>query len=101
MNRRTFLKTTTAGAGPIATAAQIHALGPYPQTVVFEYNYGTQPIRYLNEFLTFKQGKLYANDRPGLGVTVNMDQLKLLGTISEPGPNRPTYFRPDGSQFTW
>ena len=76
--------------GPIATAAQIHALGPYPQSVVFEYNYGTQPIAYLNEFLTFKEGKLYPNDRPGLGVTVNMDRLKLLATISEPGPNRPT-----------
>ena len=25
----------------------------------------------------------------------------LIGTISEPGPNRPVYFRPDGSQFTW
>jgi L-alanine-DL-glutamate epimerase-like enolase superfamily enzyme len=87
--------------GPIATAAQIHALGPYPQSVVFEYNYGTQPIPYLNEFVTFKEGKLYANDRPGLGVTVNMDRLKLLGTISEAGPNRPTYYRPDGSQFTW
>jgi hypothetical protein len=24
-----------------------------------------------------------------------------VGTISEPGPNRPTYYRPDGSQFTW
>ena len=87
--------------GPIATAAQIHALGPYPQSVVFEYNYGTQPIAYLNEFLTFKDGKLYPNDRPGLGVTVNMDRLKLVATITEPGPNRPTYYRPDGSQFTW
>jgi hypothetical protein len=32
---------------------------------------------------------------------VNMDRLKLMGTIAEPGPNRPVYFRPDGSQFTW
>jgi L-alanine-DL-glutamate epimerase-like enolase superfamily enzyme len=87
--------------GPIATAAQIHALGPYPQSVVFEYNYGSEPIPYLNEFLTFKDGKLYANDRPGLGVSVNMDRLKLVATISEPGPNRPTYYRPDGSQITW
>ena len=90
MNRRTF----------IATAAQIHALGPYPQSVVFEYNYGTQPISYLIEFLTCKEGKLYPNDRPGLGVTVNMDRVKLVGTISEPGPNRPVYVRPAGSQFT-
>ena len=44
-----------------------------------------QPIAYLNEFLTFKEGKLYANDRPGLGVTVNMDRVKLVATITEPG----------------
>ena len=79
--------------GPIATAAQIHALGPYPQSVVFEYNYGTQPIAYLNEFLTFKEGKLYANDRPGLGVTVNMDRLKLVAqhhrTRAEPADVLP------------
>src|SRR5678815_1880066 len=86
--------------GPIATAAQIHALVPYPQAVVFEYNYA-QPIPYLNEFVTFKEGKLYPNDRPGLGVTVNMDRLRAVATIAEPGPNRPTYYRPDGSQMTW
>jgi L-alanine-DL-glutamate epimerase-like enolase superfamily enzyme len=86
--------------GPIATAAQIHALAPFPQSVVFEYNYA-QPITYLNEFLTFKEGKLYTNDRPGLGVSLNMAQLKLLATIDRPGGNRPTYYRPDGSQFTW
>ena len=87
--------------GPIATAAQVHILATYPQAVVFEYNYGTQPISYLNEFLTFKEGKLYPNDRPGLGVTVNMDKLRLVAAIDKPGPNRPTYYRPDGSQFTW
>ncbi len=87
--------------GPIATAAQIHALAPFPQPVVFEYNYTGQPITYLNEFLTFKEGKVYTNDRPGLGVSLNMDRLKLVGTVDRPGGNRPTYYRPDGSQFTW
>ena len=80
--------------GPIATAAQIHALGPYPQAVVFEYNYGAQPIPYLNEFITFKQGKLYANDRPGLGVTVNMERVRLSGT-SRPG-TKPSDLLPAG-----
>jgi galactonate dehydratase len=87
--------------GPIATAAQVHALAPFPQAVVFEYNYGTQPIPYLNEFLTFKEGKIYPNDRPGLGVSLNMERLHLVATIDQPGGNRPTYYRPDGSQFTW
>jgi hypothetical protein len=27
--------------------------------------------------------------------------LNLIAGISEPGPNRPTYYRPDGSHFTW
>jgi L-alanine-DL-glutamate epimerase-like enolase superfamily enzyme len=86
--------------GPIATAAQIHTLGPYPYPVVFEFNYATRKIDYLNEFLTFREGKLYANDRPGLGVSVNMDRLRLVATFTDP-INRPTYYRPDGSQITW
>lgn len=87
--------------GPIATAAQVHTLAPFAQSVVFEYNYSNRPIAYLNEFITFKEGKLYTNNRPGLGVSLKMDQLKLVGTIDRPGANRPTYYRPDGSQFTW
>jgi galactonate dehydratase len=87
--------------GPIATAAQVHALAPFPQSVVFEYNYATRPVPYLSEFITFKEGKVYTNDRPGLGVTVNLEALRLVGEITTPGGNRPTYYRPDGSQFTW
>ena len=87
--------------GPIATAAQVHALAPFPQSVVFEYNYATRPVPYLHEFITFKEGKVYTNDRPGLGVTVNFEALRLVGEITAPGGNRPTYYRPDGSQFTW
>jgi hypothetical protein len=30
-----------------------------------------------------------------------MDRVKLVASITEPGPNRPTYYRPDGSQITW
>ena len=57
---------------------------------MFEYNYGAQPIPYLNEFVTFKEGKLYPNDRPGLGVTVNMDRLRLVPR----SPNRGRIGRP-------
>jgi L-alanine-DL-glutamate epimerase-like enolase superfamily enzyme len=86
--------------GPIATAAQVHTLGAFPIPVVFEYNYESRPIPYLEEFVTFREGKVYANNRPGLGVTVNFDQLQLVKTFTEP-INRPTYYRPDGSQITW
>jgi len=86
--------------GPIATAAQVHTLGAFPIPVVFEFNYQNRQIPYLEEFVTFREGKLYPNDRPGLGVTVNFDQLQLVETFTEP-VNRPVYFRPDGSQITW
>jgi galactonate dehydratase len=86
--------------GPIATAAQVHTLGAFPIPVVFEYNYEGRQIPYLEEFITFRQGKVYANNRPGLGVTVNFNQLQLVTTFKD-AVTRPTYYRPDGSQITW
>jgi L-alanine-DL-glutamate epimerase-like enolase superfamily enzyme len=87
--------------GPIATAAQAHALATFPFTVVFEYNYQTRPIPYLQEnWIDFSEGKVYTNDRPGLGVEVNTDSLRLVATYTEAN-NRPMYYRPDGSPITW
>jgi L-alanine-DL-glutamate epimerase-like enolase superfamily enzyme len=86
--------------GPISTAAQVHALGAFPIPVVMEFNYTNANIPYLDEFVTFKQGKVYPNDRPGLGVTVQFNQLKLVETFTMAN-TRPVYFRPDGTQITW
>jgi L-alanine-DL-glutamate epimerase-like enolase superfamily enzyme len=86
--------------GPISTAAQVHTLGAFPIPVVMEFNYTNSNIAYLGEFVTFKQGKVYPNDRPGLGVTVQFDQLKLVETFTMAN-TRPVYFRPDGTQITW
>ena len=87
--------------GPIATAAQAHALATFPFTVVFEYNYQTRRIPYLQEnWITFNEGKVYTNDRPGLGVEVDTSALRLVATYTE-GNNRPMYYRPDGSPITW
>jgi galactonate dehydratase len=92
--------------GPIATAALIHVLGPFVGPVTLEYNYGaarpgTGQVSHLNEFLTFRDGKLWPNNRPGLGVALNMDRLRQIAEITRPGPNRPTLYRPDGSQTNW
>jgi len=92
--------------GPIATAALVHVLGPFAGPVTLEYNYGsartgTGPISHLNEFLTFRDGKLWPNGRPGLGVVLNMERLRLITEVTQAGPNRSTYFRPDGSQTNW
>jgi L-alanine-DL-glutamate epimerase-like enolase superfamily enzyme len=87
--------------GPIATAAQAHALATFPFTVVFEYNYQTRRIPYLQQdWITFNEGKVYTNDRAGLGVEVDTDALQLVATYTEAN-NRPMYYRPDGSPITW
>lgn len=86
--------------GPISTAALVHVLSTFPQPVLFEYNYGDRPVNYLPEFLTFKQGKLYTNDRPGLGVRLETSLLKQIGEVTEPA-RRPLLKRPDGSLTHW
>jgi galactonate dehydratase len=86
--------------GPISTAAQVHTLGAFPIPVVMEFNYTNRNVPYLGEFVTFRQGKVYPNNRPGLGVTVQFDQLRLVETFTQAN-TRPVYFRPDGTQITW
>jgi L-alanine-DL-glutamate epimerase-like enolase superfamily enzyme len=86
--------------GPVATAALVNCLVTYPLTVMFEYNYGDRKIPYLPEYTDFKAGKLYANQRPGLGVTLDTGPLTLIGEVTQP-VHRQIYNRPDGSLTHW
>ncbi len=88
--------------GPIATAALVNSLGTFSGPVLMEYNYQGRTLPHLPVCLDFKDGKLYPNDRPGLGVELDMKQLKLVTEITEPVTARAqTYFRPDGSITNW
>jgi L-alanine-DL-glutamate epimerase-like enolase superfamily enzyme len=86
--------------GPIATAALVNCLSTYSGPVLMEYNYGGRPIDYLPQCLDFKNGKAYTNQRPGLGVTLDMNRLTLIGEVTEPG-RKNLYKRPDGSLTHW
>ncbi len=86
--------------GPISTAAQVNCLSTFSGPVLFEYNYGDRAIPYLPECLDFKAGKLYTNDRPGLGVTLDVKQVKLISEVTTVGGQR-LYLRPDGSVTHW
>ena len=86
--------------GPIATAALVNCLSTFSGPVLMEYNYGGRPIDYLPECLDFKNGKAFTNERPGLGVTLEMKLLKMIGEVTEPG-RRNVYKRPDGSLTHW
>ena len=88
--------------GPIATAALVNSLGTFSGPVLMEYNYQGRTLPHLPVCLDFKNGKLYPNDRPGLGVEVDFKPLKPVTEITQPVTARAqTYFRPDGSITNW
>jgi galactonate dehydratase len=88
--------------GPIATAALVNCLGTFSGPVLMEYNFQGRTLPHVPVCLDFKNGKLYPNERPGLGVELDMKQLKLIAEVTQPVTNRAqTYFRPDGSITNW
>jgi L-alanine-DL-glutamate epimerase-like enolase superfamily enzyme len=88
--------------GPIATAALVNCLSTFSGPVLMEYNFGGRTLPHLPVCLDFKEGKLYPNERPGLGVELDMKQLTQLLEVTKYDTNRAqTYFRPDGSITNW
>jgi L-alanine-DL-glutamate epimerase-like enolase superfamily enzyme len=88
--------------GPIATAALVNTLGTFSGPVLMEYNFQGRTLPHLPVCLDFKEGKLYPNDRPGLGVEVDFKPLKQIMEVTQPVTARAqTYFRPDGSITNW
>jgi L-alanine-DL-glutamate epimerase-like enolase superfamily enzyme len=86
--------------GPIATAGHMHAMMAFPGQVLMEYNQGERPVPYLPEFLECRNGKVWPNDRPGLGVTVDERQLTFVEAVTE-GAAGATQRRLDGSLTHW
>jgi L-alanine-DL-glutamate epimerase-like enolase superfamily enzyme len=86
--------------GPIATAALVNCLSTFSGRVMLEHYPGGPPIDYLPEWVDFKNGKAYTNQRPGLGVTADMKRLTQVGEVTEPG-RRMIFKRPDGSLTHW
>ena len=88
--------------GPIATAALVNCLSTFSGPVLMEYNYQGRTLEHVPVCLDFRNGKLYPNDRPGLGVELDMKHLTQIAEITEPVTARAqTYFRPDGSITNW
>ncbi len=86
--------------GPIATAGHMHTMMAFPGQVLMEYNQGERPVPYMPEFLECRNGKVWPNDRPGLGVSVDEKLLTPIAEITE-GAAGVTHRRPDGSLTHW
>ena len=88
--------------GPIATAALVNSLGTFSGPLLMEYGFQGKELPHLPVCLDFKNGKLYANDRPGLGVELDYKHLNQILEVTKYDTNRAqTYFRPDGSITNW
>jgi galactonate dehydratase len=86
--------------GPIATAALVNCMSTFSGPVMLEYNHAGRTYDHLPEYVDFRNGKAYPNERPGLGVTLDVAPLTLIGEVTEPG-RRNVYTRPDGSLTHW
>jgi L-alanine-DL-glutamate epimerase-like enolase superfamily enzyme len=90
--------------GPIAEAALVHACGPFSGPVMMEM-VGEKPMPqpHLPECFDFRNGKMYPNQRPGLGITLDTKPLQLAVEITEKDRFRvtPIFERPDGSVTNW
>ncbi|WP_346762453.1 mandelate racemase/muconate lactonizing enzyme family protein [Agaribacillus aureus] len=90
--------------GPISTAALVHTLGALSGFAMSEMR-GAGPAShdYLNDdYVLFKNGKLYPNDKPGLGVEFLPKKAKLVNVISKkPEFDHPMFRRSDGSITNW
>jgi L-alanine-DL-glutamate epimerase-like enolase superfamily enzyme len=88
--------------GPISEAAMVHCSTAFPGPVLMEMlNGGTRQWPYLNRGYDFKNGKLWPNERPGIGVEVDTSKLQLIGEYKERYTMMPLIRRPDGSYTNW
>jgi L-alanine-DL-glutamate epimerase-like enolase superfamily enzyme len=88
--------------GAVATAALVHVLGSFPGPVCMEI-LGAAPVPepHLPQHADFRNGKLWPNDRPGLGVEFDPRAAKLMIEVTEHRQPVRLFRRPDGSITNW
>jgi len=88
--------------GPVSEAALVHACGVFSGPVLMEMTGEGKPdYPHLPECYDFRDGKMWPNRRPGLGVTLDTSPLQLAAEITERLRPIPMLHRPDGSITNW
>jgi len=88
--------------GPVAVAALVHVLCSLPSPVLMEIGgSGPKMLPHLSQGVSFRDGKLWPEARPGLGVVFNPSGAELVSEVSQHSAPIPMYFRPDGSITNW
>ena len=88
--------------GPIGEAALVHCCGVFSGPTMMEMTGdGNHDLPHLPQCYDFRNGKLWPNGRPGLGVEFDPSRTTLLAEITEHSRPIPMYHRPDGSITNW
>ena len=88
--------------GPIAEAALVHCLTATSVTALMEMlGNGSRTWPYLPKGYDFRDGKMWPNDRPGLGVEVDVSTLTKIGEYATYRAGMLLNVRPDGSFTNW
>ena len=89
-------------SSPIAEAALVHCLTACSIPALMEIlGDGSRVWPYLPVAFDFKDGKMWPNDRPGLGVEVDVSRLTKIGEYTTYRAGMLLNHRPDGSYTQW
>lgn len=88
--------------GPAATAALVHCCVAFSGPVLMEMlGAGPREVPHLPQHFDFRNGKVWPNRRPGLGVEFDAKRLPMVAEITERSRPIPLYRRRDGSITNW
>ena len=88
--------------GPIAEAALVHCLTASSGIALMEMlGDGSRRYPHLPEMYDFRDGKMWPNERPGLGIELDFDALTQIGEYDSYRAGMLMNQRPDGSFMNW
>jgi L-alanine-DL-glutamate epimerase-like enolase superfamily enzyme len=87
--------------GPISTAALAHVCATFSGPVILEQPGPPGDLAHLPRSFDFKDGKVWPNDRAGIGVEFDPKRAQLIAEITMPSRPAPLPSRPDGSWTNW
>jgi L-alanine-DL-glutamate epimerase-like enolase superfamily enzyme len=78
-----------------------HACAAFSGPVLFERGGPAANAPHLPRSFDFHDGKVWPNDRHGLGVEFVPERAQLVAEVSKPARPIPVFNRPDGSLTNW